>query len=121
VIVPNQHEAAAITGVAEPERALDALLERVPEVVITLGEEGVLYGSRDGERLRVPAVKVRAVDTTAAGDTFVGALAVARAEGRPPGQALRFASAAAALSVRKEGASTSMPGRAEIEELFAGL
>ncbi|HEY9524534.1 MAG TPA: PfkB family carbohydrate kinase, partial [Thermopolyspora sp.] len=77
--------------------------------------EGALYGARDGRRLRVPAVPVKAVDTTAAGDTFVGALAVARTEGRPPAEALRFASTAAALSVRREGASSSMPTRAEIE------
>jgi Sugar kinases, ribokinase family len=119
VLVPNEHEAAAITGLADPDRALDALLERVPEVVITLGERGALYGSRDGERLRVPAVEVKAVDTTAAGDTFAGALAVARTEGAPPAQALRFAAAAAALSVQREGASTSMPARAEIEALLA--
>ncbi|MEV0201664.1 ribokinase [Nonomuraea sp. NPDC050691] len=115
LIVPNEHEAAAITGAADPGEALSRLLERVPEVVITLGSEGALYGSRSGQRLRVPAVRVEAVDTTAAGDTFVGALAVARAEGRPAEEALRFASAAAALSVQREGASTSMPSRAEID------
>lgn len=119
VLVPNEHEAAAITGVDDPHRALEALLDRVPEVVITLGARGALYGSRQGERLHVPAIEVQAVDTTAAGDTFAGALAVARTEGRPPAQALRFASAAAALSVRREGASTSMPTRAEIESLLA--
>ncbi|MFI6789109.1 ribokinase [Nonomuraea sp. NPDC050383] len=115
LIVPNEHEAAALTGATDPDDALDRLLERVPEVVITLGSEGALYGSRAGERLRVPAVRVEAVDTTAAGDTFVGALAVARAEGRPAEEALRFASAAAALSVQRPGASTSMPSRAEID------
>ncbi|MBN6052197.1 ribokinase [Nonomuraea sp. RK-328] len=115
LIVPNEHEAAAITGAADPGEALSRLLVRVPEVVITLGSEGALYGSRSGERVRVPAVQVEAVDTTAAGDTFVGALAVARAEGRPAEEALRFASAAAALSVQREGASTSMPSRAEID------
>ncbi|MFI7637235.1 ribokinase [Nonomuraea sp. NPDC049400] len=114
-IVPNEHEAAAITGATDPEAALDALLERVEEVVITLGSEGALYGSRLGERLRVPAVKVEAVDTTAAGDTFVGALAVARSEGQGMADALAFASTAAALSVQREGASTSMPTRHEIE------
>ncbi|MEV4115363.1 ribokinase [Nonomuraea sp. NPDC049695] len=114
-IVPNEHEAAAITGVTAPEVALDALLERVEEAVITLGSEGALYGSRSGERLRVPAVKVDAVDTTAAGDTFVGALAVARSEGQSMADALAFASTAAALSVQREGASTSMPARHEIE------
>ncbi|GLX01583.1 ribokinase [Microtetraspora sp. NBRC 16547] len=115
LIVPNEHEAAAITGAADPDDALKALLDRVPEAVITLGSKGALYGSRAGARLLVPAVPVEAVDTTAAGDTFVGALAVARSEGRSPADALRFASTAAALSVQREGASTSMPSRAEID------
>ncbi|MGI5272560.1 ribokinase [Nonomuraea sp. CA-218870] len=115
LLLPNEHEAAGITGAADPSVALDKLLERVEEAVITLGSEGALYGSRSGERLHVPAVPVQAVDTTAAGDTFAGALAVARAEGRPMPDALRFAAAAAALSVRREGASTSMPVRADID------
>ncbi|MEU8106301.1 ribokinase [Nonomuraea muscovyensis] len=115
LIVPNEHEAAAVTGRNEPEAALEALLERVPEAVITLGSDGALYGSRSGERLRVPAVRVAAVDTTAAGDTFAGALAVARSEGLSAAEALRFASVAAALSVQRQGASTSMPARAEID------
>jgi ribokinase len=115
LLVPNEHEAAGITGAADPEAALSALLERVPEVVITLGGEGALYGARTGERLHVPAEPVKAVDTTAAGDTFAGALAVARIEGLPPARALRFASVAAALSVRRPGASSSMPTRDEID------
>ncbi|MEO3814112.1 ribokinase [Sphaerisporangium sp. B11E5] len=115
LIVPNEHEAAAITGHADPGEALEALLELVPEAVITLGAQGARYGSRTGERLHVPAVPVRAVDTTAAGDAFAGALAVARAEGRPAPEALRFAATAAALSVRRPGAGTSMPARAEID------
>ncbi|GAA3562061.1 ribokinase [Nonomuraea rosea] len=118
-IVPNEHEAAALTGVTGVDAALDALLEQVEEVVITLGSEGVLYGSRSGARLRVPAEEVKAVDTTAAGDTFVGALAVARAEGLDMAQALRFASAAAGLSVQREGASTSMPTRRQIEDALS--
>ncbi|WP_327580601.1 ribokinase [Nonomuraea sp. NBC_00507] len=118
LIVPNEHEAAAITGATAPDAALDALLERVEEAVITLGSQGALYGSRSGERVRVPAVEVKAVDTTAAGDTFVGALAVARAERLPMADALRFASTAAALSVQREGASTSMPTRWEIEDFL---
>ncbi|MGR6916891.1 ribokinase [[Actinomadura] parvosata] len=119
VIVPNEHEAAAITGVEGPEAALDALLELVDEAVITLGSDGALYGARSGERLRVPSVKVDAVDTTAAGDTFVGALAVARTERRGMADALAFASMAAALSVQREGASTSMPTRRQIEDALA--
>ncbi|SPL90582.1 Ribokinase [[Actinomadura] parvosata subsp. kistnae] len=119
VLVPNEHEAAAITGVEGPEAALDALLELVEEAVITLGSDGALYGARSGERLRVPSVKVDAVDTTAAGDTFVGALAVARTERRGMADALAFASMAAALSVQREGASTSMPTRRQIEDALA--
>ncbi|MGW0805875.1 ribokinase [Nonomuraea sp. NPDC002799] len=116
-IVPNEHEAAAITGVAGADAALEALLELVPEAVITLGSEGALYGARSGERVLVAAEKVKAVDTTAAGDTFVGALAVARcSEGLTMKDALRFASVAAALSVQRAGASTSMPARREIED-----
>ncbi|MEN3538203.1 ribokinase [Microbispora sp. ZYX-F-249] len=120
LIVPNEHEAAALTGRDDPRDALEALLDLVPEAVVTLGARGALYGSRDGTRLREPAVPVRAVDTTAAGDTFAGALAVARSEGRDPARALRFASAAAALSVQREGASTSMPRRHEIDRLLEG-
>jgi ribokinase len=115
LIVPNEHEAAAVTGRTDPGEALEALLELVPEAVITLGARGALYGSRTGDRLTVPAVPVQAVDTTAAGDAFVGALAVARAESRPAPDALRFATTAAALSVRRKGAATSIPTRAEID------
>ncbi|KAB8184644.1 ribokinase [Microbispora catharanthi] len=121
LLVPNEHEAAALTGRDDPRDALEALLDLVPEAVVTLGARGALYGSRDGTRLREAAVPVRAVDTTAAGDTFAGALAVARTEGADPARALRFASAAAALSVQREGASTSMPHRHEIDRLLEGL
>ncbi|WP_017620248.1 ribokinase [Nocardiopsis gilva] len=120
LIVPNQHEAAAITGETEPRRALDALLQRVPEAIITLGEDGSIHGRRGAEPVTVPADKVTPVDTTAAGDTFCGAFAVARAEGRAPADALRFASAASALSVQRQGAGTSMPTRAEIDSFIAG-
>lgn len=115
VLLPNQYEAATITGEDTPERALAALLETVPEVIITLGSRGALYGARDREPLWVPVVQVEAVDTTGAGDTFCGAYAVARTEGQDPESALRFAAKAAALSVRIPGASTSMPTRAEID------
>ncbi|GIH25932.1 ribokinase [Acrocarpospora phusangensis] len=115
LLVCNEHEAAAITGLGAPDRALEALLERVPELVVTLGSKGALYGSRDGSRLWAPAVPAKAVDTTAAGDTFVGALAVARAEGHGAEYFLRFASTAAALSVQRPGASTSMPYRRDID------
>lgn len=115
VLVPNEHEAAALTGEVDPGKALAALLEQVPEVLITLGSEGSLYGARGADPVRVPARPVEAVDTTAAGDTFCGSFAVARAEGRRPEEAMRFAAAASALSVQRHGASSSMPGRDEVE------
>ncbi|MCU4746106.1 MULTISPECIES: ribokinase [unclassified Streptomyces] len=115
VLLPNEHEAAALTGHRDPHRAGRALLDAVPEVVITLGAAGSLYFARGAEPVTVPAAPVRAVDTTAAGDTFAGALAVARGEGRPMAAALAWATAAAALSVQRTGATSSMPARAEID------
>ncbi|MFJ3901952.1 ribokinase [Streptomyces sp. NPDC090025] len=119
LLVPNEHEAAALTGLTDPRAAARALLDQVPEVVITLGAAGCLYAARGAEPLAVPAPRVRAVDTTAAGDTFAGVLAVALTEGRPVPDALAWASAAASLSVQHEGASTSMPYRAAIEAALA--
>lgn len=119
LLVPNQHEAARLTGETDPRTALTALLRTVPEVIVTLGADGSLYGARGGEPVHVPARKAAPVDTTAAGDTFCGAFAVVRAEGRSPEECLRFAAAAAAISVQRHGAAPSMPERAEIEELSA--
>ncbi|MEU9604168.1 ribokinase [Streptomyces sp. NPDC048057] len=119
LLVPNEHEAARLTGVADPRAAARALLRQVPEVVITLGAAGCLHARRDGEPIAVPAPRVTAVDTTGAGDTFTGALAVALGEGRPVREALRWASCAAALCVQREGASTSMPYRPEIDAACA--
>ncbi|GAA2430597.1 MULTISPECIES: ribokinase [Streptomyces] len=115
LLVPNEHEAATLTGHADPHAAAEALLRHVPEVVITLGAAGSLYAARGADPVTVPAPRVRAVDTTAAGDTFVGALAVALGEGTPVPDALAWASSAAALSVQRPGASSSMPYRTEID------
>ncbi|MFC7306434.1 ribokinase [Streptomyces monticola] len=119
LLVPNEHEAAALTGHTDPGAAADALLDRVPEVVITLGSAGSRYADRTGRRLTVPAPRVTAVDSTAAGDTFVGALTVALAEGRPVEEAMAWASTAASLSVQRPGASASMPYRSAIDAACA--
>ncbi|MBT2448408.1 ribokinase [Streptomyces sp. ISL-43] len=121
LLVPNEHEAATLTGLTDPRQAAEALLNLVPEVVVTLGAAGALYAARGREPLTVPAPRARAVDTTAAGDTFVGALAVALGEGRPMPESLRWASAAAALSVQRPGAQDSMPSRAETDAAFGDL
>ncbi|MGV9555979.1 ribokinase [Streptomyces sp. NPDC003522] len=116
LLVPNEHEAAALTGRTDPREAALALLDTVPQVVVTLGAAGSLYAARGAEPVTVPAPRVSAVDTTGAGDTFVGALVVALGEDRPVREALAWAAAAAALSVQRPGASASMPYRCEIEK-----
>ncbi|MCR9078740.1 MAG: ribokinase [Hyphomonadaceae bacterium] len=96
----------------------DALHERGGLVALTLGGDGAALFKMGQEIARVPAFKVDVVDTTGAGDTFCGALAVALAEGQPPEQALRFASAAAALAVTRPGAQPSLPKRAQVDAML---
>jgi ribokinase len=122
ILTPNEHEAEALTGICvdgevAAARAVRRLHSRgVKTVIITLGARGA-YVSDEGLATLVPAFEAQAVDTTAAGDVFSGALAVALAEGRPMLEAVRFGQAAAAISVTRLGAQTSAPGRAEVERL----
>jgi ribokinase len=117
LLVVNESEAAFITGSAD--RDMDALLKLVPRVVVTLGGDGAWYGDRDGRSERVPPFRVEVADTTAAGDAFTGALAVAWGEGRDLVDAVRWANAAGAVCVRTVGAFPSLPERADIDELYA--
>jgi ribokinase len=117
LLVVNETEALAITGGDAPD--LDRLLEMVPRVVLTMSGEGARYADRDGRSTRVPAYRVEVVDTTAAGDAFTGALAVAWGEGRDLVDAVRWASAAGAACVRKVGAYPSLPTRADIEAIYS--
>jgi ribokinase len=104
---------------ASEREVLAALLELVPRAVLTRGAAGAWYSERGGDAVHVPAPPVESVDSTAAGDAFTGALAVALSEGREPIGAVRWACAAGAASVRRLGASSSLPQRAEIDELYA--
>jgi ribokinase len=117
LLVVNEGEAAAITGQPAPE--MDALLAVVSRVVLTLGGDGARYADRDGRSERIPAFRVDVADTTAAGDAFTGALAVAWGEGRDLVDAVRWASAAGAACVRTVGAYPSLPTRAEIDAVYA--
>jgi len=123
ILTPNETEAEMLTGInvrgdRAAARAAASLRARgVRTVIVTLGARGALLASEDGTRI-VPGFKVRAVDTTAAGDIFNGALAVALAEQQPLLQAVRFASAAAAISVTRRGAQPSAPQRPEIDRLL---
>jgi ribokinase len=124
ILTPNETEAELLTGIkiASLETAAQAakvLLKRgVQTVILTLGSQGAWVATREMGN-HVPAFKVNAVDTTAAGDIFNGALAVALVEGKALLEAVRFANAAAALSVTKHGAQPSAPRRKEIEALLA--
>lgn len=126
VLTPNESEAELLTGqpVIGAEGAAAAaenLLRGGPgAVVVTLGADGAFVATRDGKRVHVPGFAAMAADTTAAGDVFNGALAVALSEGGDLEDAVRFACAAAAISVTREGAQRSAPHRAEIEAVLRG-
>jgi len=119
VITPNESEAELLTGVkvadeASALKASQALCDKgVLQAVITMGAKGAyVYDGSNG--VMVPAVKVEAVDTTAAGDVFNGALAVALADEATLEEAVRFAVKAAAISVTRLGAQASAPYRKEL-------
>ncbi len=124
IITPNESEAEILTGIQVTDestaiQAASALLARGPgTVVITMGSRGALVKNCDIEEM-IPAFKVDAVDTTAAGDTFNGVLAANLAQGVSLQDAVRFANAAAALSVTVHGAQPSAPHRDVIEAFLA--
>jgi ribokinase len=125
ILTPNETETEILTGIkikkeSDMAKAAQGLLTKgVRAVFITLGSKGVFVALETEKIPRIiPAFKVKAVDTTAAGDVFNGALAVALAEGRPLLDAARFANAAAALSVTKLGAQPSAPYRKDINKLL---
>lgn len=125
VVIPNETETTLLTGLpvrtlAEAETAAQALLASgAPAVVITLGGRGVLLAQSNGAQ-HVPAFSITPVDTTAAGDAFVGGLAVALGEGKPLVEAIRWGNAAGALAATRLGAQTSLPYRAELLAMLAG-
>ena len=123
ILTPNETEAELLTGIAVTDTASAAVAAAklrargVQTVIITLGARGAFVATEVGAQL-VTGFKVKAVDTTAAGDIFNGALAVALAEGKPLDQAVRFANAAAAISVTRLGAQPSAPTRREIDKFL---
>lgn len=113
-LIPNESEASALSGVTvdcldSARLAATQLIKAgAGKVIITLGSQGALFADGSGfEHLLAP--KVKAVDTTAAGDTFVGGFAAALASGKSEAEAIRFGQAAAALSVTRAGAQPSIP------------
>jgi ribokinase len=119
VLVVNEHEAATLSGEADPERAARALAVLVPDIVVTLGAAGALHVPRGGEVLRVPGIPADVVDTTGAGDAFTGVLAAHLAAGGRVADGLVRAVAAGSLAVRTRGAVPSLPTRRAVDDLLA--
>lgn len=125
IITPNETEAETLTGIVVSDEstaslAADALHKRgIDTVVITMGSKGAFLSDRNRAlQLMVPGFRVKAEDTTAAGDVFNGQLAVALAEGMTLEAAILLAHAAAALSVQKLGAQSSIPTREETDRFL---
>jgi len=125
ILTPNESEACLLLGEElrritlrdAPGVAIELLKLGPKAVILKLGEQGCYYEGPEGD-IASAGFTVEAVDTTAAGDTFNAALAVAQAEGRSMEEALRFANASAAISVTRLGAQASVPGRDEVLALL---
>ena len=119
LIIPNRTEAATLTGVsvedsASLEEAVAVLRGRgVEKVVVTIGSEGSLIFDGETSTL-VPAIKVNAIDTTAAGDTFCAGICVGLSEGKTLKEAVEFATKASSVTVQRMGAQASIPFRSEL-------
>ena len=117
ILIPNETEAATIVGVAEIEVAIQVLSQKTKNLIVTLGEKGCFscFGEVKKHH-RCPQVKV--VDTTAAGDTFCGALAARLANGDEMRDAIEYALKAACLTVTRAGAQQSIPDEIEVLSTF---
>ncbi|HEX2981537.1 MAG TPA: ribokinase [Anaerolineaceae bacterium] len=124
VLVPNETEASALTGIQVGDvhsagLAAQALLNQgVGSVIVTLGANGALLATRGGQR-HIPAEKVTAVDTTAAGDAFIGGFTAGFVEGLSVEDAVEYAVCTSAIAVTRFGAQTSLPDEAEVKQLYA--
>jgi ribokinase len=124
-VLVNEVEAEQMTGTQDPEQAWEIMHRRWPELsaVITLGSRGSMafaQGEGGTETVRQEAVKVRAADTTAAGDTFTGYFIAGRAAGKPLRECMAQAALAAAVSVTRPGAADSIPRAEELEKGESG-
>lgn len=123
IITPNETEAEILSGVpitdcASAVKAAEVLSSfGIRTVIITLGSKGALL-YQDGQSEVMPAFQVKAVDTTAAGDVFNGALCVALSEGKEIHEAIRFAQAASSIAVTRVGAQQSAPSRTDVESVL---
>ncbi len=119
IATPNEHEIKVVVGETERQGSIARMLDAgTGTVLVTLGSRGVLWATRHGQQ-NVPAFSVNAVDTTAAGDAFNGGLACALAREMAMADAIRYASAVAAISVTRMGAQPSLPTADQVEQFLA--
>lgn len=124
LLILNETEASLMSGTQVHDevsagQAADILMSGgVENVIVTMGARGSLLCRKGQSPVFTPSVKVHAIDTTAAGDTFCGGICVALSEGRSLEEAVRFATAASALAVQKIGAQESMPTRADLTNVY---
>ncbi|MFT3860005.1 PfkB family carbohydrate kinase [Micropruina sp.] len=118
--MPNHREAMAYTRTRTPEEALERLADRVPCAVVTLGAEGAIaVDGTTGEWARVPALPVRAIDPTGAGDCFGAALVAGTLAGWPLDVRLKFAALTAGLAVQQFGGALAAPGWGDVADWWA--
>jgi ribokinase len=115
MFIVNEIEGKGLSGKTKPDEIIAAFSKRFPkaEIILTLGSKGVIYKSQK-EQIKVPAIKVKPVDTTAAGDTFIGYYLASRIENKPVRKCLEIACKAAAICVSRKGAQDSIPYRNEV-------
>jgi ribokinase len=127
VLILNELEAEEISGIkidgiSGARKAGKQLLEGgIPHLIITLGSKGSLYMDQTGTQVEMPAISVEVVDTTAAGDTFIGAFAAKYIAGEELEESLRYATAASALAVSAAGAQSSIPTEEQVRAFLENI
>lgn len=126
IIKPNETELGMLTGISNAEEHLEEAVELLrgrgaKDILVTLGEKGVYLNEENGTSCRIPALKVEAVDTTAAGDSFTAALAIMLADGKTLAEAAQFANYVSAIVVTRKGAQSSIPMLEEVIAYIQGL
>ncbi|MDO9540917.1 MAG: ribokinase [Kiritimatiellia bacterium] len=120
MLILNETEGAALSGEIKHKAILDSLAKKLPEseIILTLGKQGALARLPGQRIIKISSVKVKSVDTTAAGDTFIGYYLAGRVIGKSPGECLRQACRAAAICVTRPGAMDSIPSIREVRALM---
>lgn len=121
ILTPNETELESLSKEKDIKNGAKLLLHRgVKEVVVTIGDKGCYYLSKEDEFI-IDSIEVNAIDTTAAGDSFNGALAVGLCEGKSMKETLKFANIVGALTTTKHGAESSLPNRMDVDRIYINL